>query len=105
MLGDYSGSGNAVEYLTNRLSELIQREQRLRMKLDQTRSDLRDACNRMRDWSDEIARFVLNFETEFENASIEDRNRLIRKRISRIIVVREEGTAKVCVRRIPAVTP
>ena len=46
-----------------------------------------------------------DFETEFENAPIEDRKSLIRKCIARIVVDREEGVAKVYVRRIPAVTP
>ena len=98
-------NGNAVEFLTNRLSELLQKEVGLQRKLYQIQSELSDAKNRLSDWSDAVARFVLNFETEFESAPIEDRKSLIRKCIARIVVDREEGVAKVYVRRIPAVTP
>ena len=98
-------NGNAVEFLTNRLSELLRIEQGLQRKLYQIQSELSDAKNRLSDWSDAVARFVLNFEMEFENAPIEDRKTLIRKCIARIVVDRQEGVAKVYVRRIPAVTP
>ena len=57
------------------------------------------------DWSQAVARFVLDFEKEFEKAPIEDRKGLIKKCISRIVVDREEGVARFYVRRIPAVTP
>ena len=53
-----------------------------------------------------VVRFILNFETGFERAPIEDRKSLIiRKCIARIVVEREEGFAKVYVHRIPAGTP
>ncbi|HCA81470.1 MAG TPA: hypothetical protein DEP53_17200 [Bacteroidetes bacterium] len=98
-------NGNAVEFLTNRLSELLNKEQDLQRKLHQIQSELTDAHDHVSDWSDAVARFVLNFETEFESAPIEDRKSLIRKCIARIVVDREKGVAKVYVRRIPAVTP
>ena len=98
-------NGNAVEFLTNRLGELLENEQRLQKELHQIQSELTDAHNHVSDWSDAVARFVLSFETEFEKAPIEDRKSLIKKCISRIVVDREEGFARVYVRRIPAVTP
>lgn len=97
-------NGNALQALINRLGELQENELRLQKKLTEIRSELADAQTHLADWSEAVARFVLNFEKEFEKAPIEDRKSLIKKCISRIVVNKEEGLARFYVRRIPAVT-
>jgi DNA invertase Pin-like site-specific DNA recombinase len=53
----------------------------------------------------EVARFLLNFEREFENAPIHEKKLLVQKCISQIVVDKEKGVARFFVRKIPAVTP
>lgn len=98
-------NGVALEILINRLGELQQSELLLQKKVIEIQSKLDNAQIHLGDWSDAVARFVLDFEKEFQKAPIEDRKSLIKKCISRIIVEREEGLARFYVRRIPAVTP
>ena len=53
----------------------------------------------------EVARFVLDFERNFDQAPIEERKVLVQKCISKIVVDREANVARFYVRRVPAVTP
>jgi len=55
--------------------------------------------------SEEVARFVLDFERKIHTVPIEEQKLLIKKVISEIVVDREKGVVRFYVRRVPAVSP
>ena len=55
--------------------------------------------------SQEVARFVLEFEHKIKTEPIEEQKLLIKKVISEIVVDREKSVVKFYIRRVPAVSP
>ena len=98
-----SRPGNRSEAVRERLMRLEEEEQRLLSEINGLADQLAERIS-VRDVSQAVTVFILNFDKKFEGAPIEERKLLVRKCISQIIVDREKSVVRFYVRRIPAAT-
>ena len=96
--------GMAVDTIYCRLKELEDEQQLLKMRLSTLKAATKQRFDPAK-LSEEVARFILEFETKIKTVPIEEQKLLVKQVISSIVVDREREVVQFYVRRVPAVSP